>query len=87
MNSDALPTAETIKASFNTNFSQEVLQRMATQDIRELIIEDLKPTTPVEYEFSKNLEEEKRVDILELVEKQGFGLHLLGNGKIKIFLR
>lgn len=87
MNSDSLPHADSIKAQFNTSFSQVVIQRMSLQDIRELIIDDLTPENPIEYCFPPKMEEEKIIEVMKQLEKNGFEVEILDTHSIKIFLR
>lgn len=70
---DLFPSATAVAQSIDNEFSYQLFRKMAIQDIREMLIEDITLEQQyIEYTFSEKMREKDIMEIKEMLEDKGY---------------
>lgn len=72
--SSPFPQAKIIAKTFGTDFSAEICRRKAIADIRELLVDHLKPHEYVDYVFHEKTAENDIVAIVAMLKETGYNV-------------
>lgn len=70
---DLFPSAVALAQSVDNEFSYQLFRKMAIQDIREMLIENITASHHyIEYTFNEKMREKDITEIKEMLEEKGF---------------